>query len=176
MIRALRPLFLAVDRVLARRAKPRAYPKEAPALRTGDVIVTRTRWRLTNLLIPGYFKHAAMYVGGDLIVEAVWPDVRYDKVEKLLGSSHKYAVLRPKQFSYMDRHRAAERAESFVGRPYDVAFEVSDQRALYCSEAVWAALKHADRDWGMELRKRVGVWTVTPNDLYLATTYFEKVW
>jgi len=179
VLRVAWPLAVALARVghLVSRggAAREGYPEHAAPLRVGDAIVTRTRWAPTNLLIPGHYKHAAMYVGDGDVVEAVYPVVRVAQLDAMLGRADDYAVLRPRALGAEQERNAASVICAYVRAPYDFAFEPG-ARALYCSEAVWMAYRAASPDWTFEARERMGVLTVTPNDFYEARDHFSVVY
>ena len=143
-------------------------------LRVGDVIVTHKKG-LVAWLIPGYWSHCAMYIGNDQIVHAVYPNVEATFLADLLSSNDAFAVLRPVFSTPMRSNIAAAIIGTYVGKPYDLGFGPGKD-AFYCSEAVWHAYQTAVPSWDFEARKRLGVDTVTPQDLYDARKHFGLVY
>ncbi|WP_312370618.1 YiiX family permuted papain-like enzyme [Stenotrophomonas sp.] len=82
--------------------------------------------------------------GRPYVLEAVQP-VRYTPLQTWLdrGLQGRYVIKRPAvpltQASKVRLHAAAS---TYVGRPYDLTFEWSDQR-IYCSELVWKLYRDA---------------------------------
>lgn len=151
----------------------RNYEEISQLIQPGDVIVTRTKWRPTNALIPGFYNHAVFYVGGDRVVHAL------DRVELvslpiLLSHVDDYAIMRPSSFTPEELEKACNIAKTFVGLPYDYNFEPTPD-ALYCSELVTVVLQQSKKDWPFEWRKRLGVLTVIPQDFRDAKVFFDKI-
>jgi hypothetical protein len=91
------------------------------ACRPGDVGLHRDDGFLSNLAIPGAFKHAWVVVDGDDCVEAISDGVvRRDNMVPLTTD---YAViLRPIGASREDVSEAVRRAKTLVGCDYDANF------------------------------------------------------
>eukprot|EP00903_Cladosiphon_okamuranus_P003717 g3715.t1 len=138
-----------------------AQPKRVPGaplkavagyLQPGDIIVTRHQDALTNLFLPGFWPHAALYVGpqedGCSIVEAKKDGVRLRKLEETLAVDA-FLVLRATGASAADVREVTGRALSHVGKLYDFVFDFRQANRLACTEVVY-------RSWhgvaGMEFR------------------------
>lgn len=106
----------------------------------GDIILTRTRGRLTNQLIPGgFFKHIAMFsCNRGMIIEASPPVMQLITVEKFLENKDYFAHLRSNVVEKLDADIAAHILLGLQGTPYDYRFEPG-VGMMYCSDAVaWA--------------------------------------
>lgn len=154
------------------------------AARPGDVLVSRRDWELTNLLIPGFWKHAAIVCGRGLVVEAVGTGVQRMDLAEFARTKDAVLCLRPRFANETIRLDAAAYARTYVGRPYDYAVELDHaapavRRAFYCAEVVWAAYVSAcaamNADMPFTLRETLGVPTVTPQDFANATTKWDVV-
>ena len=156
-----------------RRLAPRYA--ELQDLVPGDIIVSRTKWRPTNPLIPGYWSHAGMYVGNDTVVHALAPHVVETPLQDFMSMVDAMAVVRPWRTGRYIMSQAAAHMRSFVGTPYDFMFEPTT-KALYCSEAVAQAYWAVTDDWTFIARKRMGLVTVLPQDFYDARKHFTVVW
>lgn len=146
----------------------------------GTVLLSRKRLQLSNLFIPGEWKHAAIYcgaVGDEGVIEAVYPKTdRVDAADWVLHQDYVLA-LEPKFCGPHVMRHAADIALTLEGSDYDLAFESGAvNRAFYCAEVVWFAYEQALRKIGRESpftpRLTMGVPTVCPDDFYLA----EKLW
>ncbi len=82
--------------------------------------------------------------GAPYVLEAVQP-VRYTPLQAWLdrGRHGRYVIKRP--ITPLDAHTKARlhaAATPYLGKPYDLTFEWSDQR-IYCSELVWKLYRDA---------------------------------
>ena len=111
-------------------------------LQKGDLISCRGMKKLSGL-IPGYYCHTAIYIGGGLIVEAMPEGVRYSYVEVVHGCDT--AAIHRVSTSSSKKTGMVNFATSKVGYAYDW-WLVSKQvygSSYYCSELAWAGMKHA---------------------------------
>ena len=162
------------DGNVTRRLAPRHDELLKLGLKPGDIFVTRTKWRPTNILIPGYWSHAGMYVGNDTVVHALAPVVVETALQDFMSCVNSMAVMRT-QLPEPTAEKAAAEMRSYVGLPYDYMFEPTT-KALYCSEAIAQAYWAVANDWTFEARERMGVITVTPQDLYDARRCLDLIW
>ena len=124
-------------------------------LQPGDVIVTRKEHAISNYLLPGYWPHVAMYVGGQQVVEAMKDGVRVREMASPFGNDS-VAVIRP----VLDADRiqqAIVRARSHVGNLMSLISTLREQIGLsaprLCIEAtrVWVRCSF---HWSVELDAR----------------------
>ncbi len=93
------------------------------------------------------YSHMGMVLlrnGRPYVLEAVQP-VRYTPLQAWLdrGLQGRYVIKRPAvPLTQASKERLHAAASSYVGRPYDLTFEWSDQR-IYCSELVWKLYRDA---------------------------------
>ncbi len=141
----------------------------------GDLIVTATKSELTYSIIPGLFKHIAVYTGHNNAVEAVLPKIVETKALNIILPCTYYAILRPViPFSQREQHIFVEEAKKFIGVPYDKSMQFERPDKVSCSELVYHAMKKV-RPELLTLRKRFGIPTITPNDFFEATTKFNVI-
>jgi hypothetical protein len=139
-----------------------------PRLRPGDILLERRNWYLSNAFLPGFWPHAALYVGtpDDLrrLKIADHPEVRsrldafrapaadgepctvIESVSEgvifnsLTHSMHAdhVAVLRPR-LAPGQIAEAIVRAFSYHGKPYDFEFDFFSSDKIVCTELVYRA-------------------------------------
>lgn len=140
-------------------------------IQPGDVIYERREWALTNIGLPGFWPHIALYVGtpderrrvfGDAfearlrerypaayarhlaepgVIEAVGRGVIPNKLTHSVHADY-VAVLRPR-VDAPTKAAAIERAFAFLGRPYDFDFDFQTDDAIVCTELVFKAYEPA---------------------------------
>lgn len=156
----------------------------AAFLRPGDVIVTRHAKALTNLFIPGFWPHAALYVGtreqhevGSIdmapAIDRLWADnicvleARKDGVllrpltDTLAVDT--FVVLRPN----LDTEticRAIERALVHQGKMYNFDFDFFSSDRVVCTEVVYRAYDGLE-NVRFPLNDRAGRKTLSAEDL-----------
>jgi len=155
------------------------------ALQSGDILLEKTPFRLTDKLIPGYWGHAAVWVGseaelkdlgiwddpvvvphqaeirrGRMVVEALRSGVEINPLEQFMNIDSLGVMRRPAA----DRAARAEvvlQALRQIGKPYDFNFDVESKERVYCSKLVYLA--YGDLDWPTQ--KSLGRTTFTPDDV-----------
>ncbi|RNC67990.1 MAG: Poxvirus G6 [Desulfuromonadales bacterium] len=168
---------------LARRSD---VAKEVSAtLMAGDILLEKTPFRLTDKLIPGYWGHAAVWIGGEaelkelgiwdhpvvtrhhdeiregrLVVEALRSGVEMNTLEHFLNVDS-LGVLRKIAAGREERGRIIIQALRQVGKPYDFNFDVESKERVYCSKLVY--LSYSGIDW--PTRKSLGRATFSPDDV-----------
>lgn len=140
----------------------------------GDIFVTHEDMVLTNLLVPGFYTHAAIYIGNGMVMEATGIGVHHVPIEKFLYEKDCVVVLRPKFAGVKQMLAACDVAEGLAGDPYDFAF-TGDNRAFYCAELVWYCYDQVFQPSPFTMRETWGVMTVTPEDFLNATDKFSEV-
>ncbi len=130
--------------------------------RVGDIILTRTSLRPTNLFIPGEWSHVLMLGYGTEVVEATLPCVRVSTLIDVWTSTSQVMIVRPINTTMYQRARAYEKAIAFVGWPYDTEFQ-STNKSFYCSELVNKAYAMAGVKLGVSRRSIAGGDTVIPS-------------
>ena len=166
-------------------------------LEPGDVIVSRHSVALTNLFIPGFWPHAAFYVGtpeqrdalgvsvpddkqalwteGVCTLEALKDGVRLRQLSSTLAVDH-FVILRP-QVPAETVRQAIERGIVHEGKMYNFDFDFFSSDRLVCTEVVYRSYDGLD---GIEfpLIERAGRKTLSAEDLLdfaLDSDVFEPV-
>lgn len=154
-------------------------------LQAGDILLEKTPFRLTDKLIPGYWGHAAVWIGteaelkelgiwdnplvaryreevrqGRLVVEALRSGVEMNTLQHFLNIDS-IGVLRKPGQSREARASTIIQALRQVGKPYDYNFDVESKGRVYCSKLVY--LSYSGIDWST--RKSLGRTTFTPDDV-----------
>lgn len=165
--------------------------KEAMALLTRtlrplDVVLTKSRGRLTGRLIPGQFTHAVVYLGGERALKAlgVWdaPEVRPHRAAIRAGKVWIEAVSRKVKLSPVNKaidadqlvvlraslgeaagRKAARGLFAHLGVPYDFHLDAGDSDALFCAELVDHAMA-----LGLPRREQYGRATIVPAEIAAA--------
>lgn len=128
------------------------YYAATKALKPGDILMSRKRLEPTNVAIPGFFTHGAVYLGVEpesnvrYVAEAVSPKVRQTDLISFMLSKDYVVAVRPRFCGIRDGEIAAISAIRNVGKDYDyrmrienlvVMNNVSGPRKFYCFELCW---------------------------------------
>ena len=179
LIRTLKPLSVFIGRLhyapKHRAVKASHVYDMGNVLRPGDVLITFSLGELTNYFIEGDFKHAALYVGNNKVVEAIGKGVSVTDFEDFCSGKDRIAIMRPLFCTAETCKIAAMNAASQIGKPYDYYFEMGE-KAFYCAELItWAYFNATIGTSPFTKRTVMGAETVLPVDFYLAKSKFELV-
>lgn len=115
-------------------------------LKPGHILLTIDRKKLTTLLIPGEFTHAALCVGkvgspsypGFEVAEMTHSNFTQSHFFDICKESDRVVILECTDFDHQYVANMIEECLEFKDATYDVAFDLG-VKALYCSELVWQA-------------------------------------
>jgi len=163
--------------------KSSVHQRISRQLRAGDILLEKTPFRLTDKLIPGYWGHAAIWIGtekelkelglwddpevvpyhdairkGKLVVEALRSGVKMNSLKHFLNIDD-LAVLREPNANRESRRKIVLLALKQVGKGYDFNFNVETSDKIVCSELVYAV--YTDIDW--PTGKALGRYTISPD-------------
>jgi hypothetical protein len=162
-----------------------------PELRPGDVLLMRTDSRITTAILPGFWAHAALFLGASCelesmglrehphvsrhwpamldqagpfgcVIEAVCPAVKLSPLEKCLQVDH-LLVLRP-GLPQEEIATAIAQAIGQLGKPYDFEFDFNNTSRIVCTELIYRSF-HGHGQISFSLCKRLGRFTLTGDDL-----------
>lgn len=189
-----------------RPALPAAIADQIRQLaRPGDVMITRKEYAITNYFLPGYWPHAALYLGDGpaleqlgidrhdnvrprwvrllepaapeprRVLEAMADGVRIRELTSPMGCDS-LAILRPR-LSTADVAEALARGLFHEGKPYDFDFDFTRSDRLVCTEVVYRAYEGIG-GVRFELSRRAGRLVLSAGDLLamaLDRNHFEPV-
>ena len=163
-------------------------------LRPGDIILSFSGGYMSNIFLPGKFKHAIVYIGDvesrikaklrpeDVglaswegsetlpngqpieIIEAVSEGVVYNSLEHVFDGYMTRFVALRPQLSSSKLQEGLRDVFSYVGSEYDFNFDFSNGTRQCCTELVYRMLHKRD-DFDFTLIKRAGVFTLSADDI-----------
>jgi len=144
-------------------------------LKPGQVILAQTRGELSNLLISGFWKHAAIVLDSNTIIEAVGKGViKKDIITFLMAKDH-ILVLEPTFTDENSMIIAANWCLLQVGSPYDYDFR-SKNKAYYCAELPADAYNAIVPNCPFKPRSVWGTERYTPQQYAEATSKWKQIW
>lgn len=147
-------------------------------LRTGDIILTKDKRKMTTLLVGGEFTHAALCVGTTItdyqVAEMTHTNFTKSYFFDICKESDRVVILRCKDWDSSYIQKVIAKCKSFEGTPYDVAFEMGI-KALACSELIWYSDEESRLQVDCSDYLNLGVEFVSPTDLYEAKN-IDIIW
>ncbi|HPT51075.1 MAG TPA: YiiX/YebB-like N1pC/P60 family cysteine hydrolase [Accumulibacter sp.] len=165
--------------------RPEVAQRLAETLKAGDILLEKTPFRLTDKFIPGYWGHAAIWVGGEAelralgiwdhpvvrphqaairsgrgVVEALRSGVQMNTMAHFLNIDD-LAVIRHTGLSTPQAAEAVLQALRQVGKAYDFNFDAETTHRVFCSKLVY--LVYGDMKWPTS--RMLGRVTVVPDDV-----------
>ncbi|MCK5726724.1 MAG: hypothetical protein KAH22_07875 [Thiotrichaceae bacterium] len=144
-------------------------------LEAGDILIRGYKNYLDGYFIPGYFSHAALYLGNvpnennitllpsvkdqfyaegeQIVVHAMAEGVFMEDLLNFCRCDY-IVVLRPSKVSQEDVDNIYNRALMELGTPYDFQFDFSRYNNLSCTEFVYLCMKESMDEEGVVLRDR----------------------
>lgn len=146
-------------------------------LEVGDIILTIDKKKLTSLLIPGDFSHAAMCVSKDGSWEV--SEMTHDNYTKscffdICKESDRVVILGVKDTSLEEKLEAVEKCKSLDNCKYDIFFELG-VKALYCSELCLVSWGNDKLKANLEDLANLGKPYISPTGLYKALGVYVKI-
>jgi uncharacterized protein YycO len=114
-------------------------------IQPGDILLRRWNYYTSNWFIPGYWSHAGIYTGNDIVIHSTPKNGVHE--EDILGflRADAVCVLRVPDMTAEEREEEIAKARQILGRKYDHAFEGKDDSNYYCFEVVAQCLSHISR-------------------------------
>jgi len=107
-------------------------------LKPGDILIRRYNHYISGLLIPGYFTHAAIYIGDNKIIHAVGEGVISEDIITFCRCDD-VAIIRCLNKDMIDY--AINFAKHELGKGYDFNFNTDNPDEYYCTEFVYDAFQ-----------------------------------
>jgi len=154
-------------------------------LQAGDILLEKTPFRLTDKMIPGYWGHAAIWVGNqqELISLGVWNTALVNKYQQKIQNQQgvvealrdgtkmntlehflnidDLVVLRKKNLMDQHKKKIIELTFRQVGKPYDFNYDVETTDKIVCSQLVYLA--YTDIGWTTDTL--IGRYTISPDNI-----------
>lgn len=167
-----------------RRVSPEIVRAARRLLRPGDALVTRHDDAMSNLFLPGYWPHGALYIGSARerrqlgvrlsderwerstspvrVLEARKDGVQFRPLSETLDVDA-FAIIRP-ALAPEELARALSRAAEHEGKDYDFEFDFNRSDRLVCTEVIYRGF-HAVGNLEFALTSRAGRPTFSAEDL-----------
>lgn len=172
--------------------QPRQLIEMRQLAKPGDILIERQNWFLSRAFMPGYWAHAALYVGSvqDLVAMGLDEDPRvkphWRKFTQRDEEGHEYVILEAvpagvrmttmehcmgvadsaailrPRLSREQIREAIAVAFSHLGKPYDFEFDFFSTDKLVCTELVYRAY---DKDMNFPLVDVMGRRTLPPTEM-----------
>lgn len=133
------------------KLRGKKYHKLYSSLKSGDVILTIDKKKLTTLLIPGEFSHAAMCVSTDQnweVSEMTHDDYTKSTFFDICKESDRVVILRP-DLNQDAMEKAIQKCKSLEGAEYDALFDLGVE-SLYCSELIYQSYENNSLESNLE--------------------------
>lgn len=105
-------------------------------MKPGDILISKSTYRLTNLIIGGKFSHGAVVVAKNKIAEMTANDFDVVGMDHFALGCTRIALLRFKDPPANYGQRVARKAMAYANKKYDAQFTLGVE-ALYCSELAY---------------------------------------
>jgi len=100
----------------------------------GDILLRRFEGYVDKWFVPGWWNHAAIYVGKGLVIHAISEGVQEQDILDFMRTDH-MIILRP-NFIPCVKKKSINKAKSVVGKPYDFGFDFKNSNRFSCTELV----------------------------------------
>lgn len=167
-----------------KRVTPAIRAQAGELLQPGDVIITRHDDATSNLFLPGFWPHGALYIGtpaeraelgveldaerlarseGDVcVLEARKDGVLFRELSDTLAVDC-FTIIRPK-LGREEIRQGLSKAITHEGKDYDFEFDFRRSDKLVCTEVTYRAY-HGIGEFQFELKQRAGRLCLSAEDL-----------
>lgn len=104
-------------------------------VKAGDILLRRYEHYLGSVTIPGYWSHAALYVGDDMIIHMLGDGITKEDILTFMRCDD-IAILRCSDEARVTEAIHAAETEYTKGTEYDYRFDSACPDHLYCTELV----------------------------------------
>jgi len=158
-------------------------------LQPGDIILTYSEGYMSNIFLPGIFKHGIVFIGskngweendwrsidisleqrfllkpGDDIIEAIAEGVVSNSLKKILEKEiNRLAVFRP-DLSKSQVQDVLKTVHSYLGNSYDFSFDFNDAETQVCIEVIYRGYNQIG-ELDFKLSKRAGKFNMSAEDV-----------
>ena len=158
-------------------------------LQPGDIILTFAEGFMSNIFLPGIFKHGIIYTGrrenwdqfdwdkihitdhqksliqvNDNIIEAIAEGVVSGSLEEILDTGiNRLAVFRPR-LSNQEIMGVMQTIHSYLGNQYDFSFDFNDAESQVCTEVIYRGYNEIG-NIQFRLSKRAGTLNLSAEDV-----------
>ena len=146
------------------------YQKGYKKLSKGDIVLTVDKKKLTSMLIPGTWTHAALCVGKGSaweLSEMTHENYRKSTFFDICKEADRVCILRCKDWTRRYIARVVDRCKTFENVPYDMSFMLG-VKALYCSELIFMSDIEGRLKVDLSDLAGLGREYISPDGLYLA--------
>jgi len=141
-----------------------------PNLQKWDIVCLKSPGKLTDLLIPGYFGHAGIYLGSNTFVQSDQDGVNYINALDFLDGSD-FIVLRPRQITEPQEENIQNLVKAQLGKKYDFNFNIESPDRIICTELIFLVFDYINWD-----TRNVMSWhSMSPDDLVKTSIKSEQI-
>ena len=165
-----------------RKITGKHYYQWRDKINIGTVILTTTRFELSNFINPTGMKHGALYVGRIYnneicyVIEATRKGVVLTDLVSFLTSKDKIVICEPKFIrSEQFNSDLQNNITKFVGLPYDYLFN-KDGKAFYCFELLAMSFKTVYSELQLKCKEIVKSKRIYDDKTFLDTDFFNVVY
>ncbi|MHA1231968.1 MAG: YiiX/YebB-like N1pC/P60 family cysteine hydrolase [Candidatus Helarchaeota archaeon] len=132
-------------------------------IKEGDILLAKWNGYLSGYFIPGFWSHAAIYVGNRRVVESVGKGVQNIHLFSFLRTDN-VCILRVKdEYSNLTK-KACLAAEYAANQKLEYDYEFLDSnKKFYCSELVNYCYHNLFKD---DYKKVLGINSISPDGIY----------
>jgi uncharacterized protein YycO len=165
LLKAITPISKIIGKIHApfseRLLTGKDFYKIIELIKPGDILLSRTRYHLTNIFIPGFFKHSSLIVDKNNIIESTAEGVHLTSLYDFISTKDYIGISRLNSlYSYNKSiDDIVKIAIKQLGKFYDYEFS-SDDKQFYCAELIYFSYLQN----GIKLLEPKNY--ITPQDIY----------
>lgn len=145
-------------------------------IQDGDIVLSRKNWELSNIFMPGQWKHCGIYLNGFIYEAVTMEGVRKISLEQFFYKKDAVGLSRYRALSAAQVHSGMVFLEAILGSPYQWEFAISNDKRYFCSELAYQfqchLWKYFDRDFTPS--KILWMYVIRPTDLWKSLTKIGK--